>query len=204
MTENKKPTRRRGKQLENELLTAAWDELQDKGYDQLTMEGIAERAKTTKTVIYRRWSKKSAVVVAAYFKAFREHGPKVTFDIPDNGSLREDLIQFLSVPTAFFDFLGEETVRGIISDQIASRMGDLFEHMKSDDINIIKQIQKLLGRATDRGEINSHNLSAQAIRLPLFLLINEVLTTGFLTEAAVVTIVDEILMPVYLNSNKNV
>ena len=56
-TESKRPvaTRRRGATLERALLDAAWEELQESGYARLTMERVADRAGTSRAVIYRRW-----------------------------------------------------------------------------------------------------------------------------------------------------
>jgi len=48
-------TRRRGAELEAALLDAAWDELQAVGYAGLTMEAVADRAGTSRAVLYRRW-----------------------------------------------------------------------------------------------------------------------------------------------------
>ena len=48
-------SRRRGTKLEDALLDAAWEELQEVGYTRLTMEAVAARAGTSKPVLYRRW-----------------------------------------------------------------------------------------------------------------------------------------------------
>jgi hypothetical protein len=48
-------TRRRGDALEHALLDAAWDELQAVGYAGLTIEAVADRAGTSRAVLYRRW-----------------------------------------------------------------------------------------------------------------------------------------------------
>jgi len=57
--------RRRGALLERALLQAAWDELASVGYARLSMDGVAARAHTSKTVLYRRWPNRAALVVAA-------------------------------------------------------------------------------------------------------------------------------------------
>src|ERR1700722_992431 len=58
-------TRRRGATLEHALLDAAWQELQASGYSKLTMERVAERAGTSRAVIYRRWRSRVELVIAA-------------------------------------------------------------------------------------------------------------------------------------------
>jgi len=55
-------SRRRGEQLESELLDAAWAELVHAGYANLTMESVAARARTGIAVLYRRWANKEQLV----------------------------------------------------------------------------------------------------------------------------------------------
>src|SRR5580704_17603611 len=64
-------TRRRGEALETALLDAAWEELQAVGYAGLTTEAVADRAGTSRAVIYRRWPKRAELVIAA----LRVHRP---------------------------------------------------------------------------------------------------------------------------------
>ena len=49
------------------MLTAAAELLPEVGYANLTMAAIAERAGTTKTALYRRWSSKAELVHEAAF-----------------------------------------------------------------------------------------------------------------------------------------
>ena len=77
-------TRRRGAALEAALLDAAWAELQDVGYARLTMEGVADRASTSRAVIYRRWPSRHELVIAA----LGHQQPIGRGRIPDTGSLR--------------------------------------------------------------------------------------------------------------------
>ncbi|GAA1609183.1 TetR/AcrR family transcriptional regulator [Kribbella sancticallisti] len=68
------------------VLAAALELVVEKGYQALTIEGIAERAGVAKTTIYRSWPGKAAVVMDAVLS---ESNPRLTF--PDTGSAREDL-----------------------------------------------------------------------------------------------------------------
>jgi len=77
-------TRRRGAALETALLDAAWDELQVTGYAGLTMEAVADRAGTSRAVLYRRWRNRPELVIAA----MRRHRPMLSGEVPDTGSLR--------------------------------------------------------------------------------------------------------------------
>src|ERR1700749_3289295 len=85
------PQRRRGAALEHALLDAAWDELVDKGYSGFTIESVAERARTSRAVIYRRWPTKPELVRAAVGRV----GDRERVEIPDTGSLREDIVELL-------------------------------------------------------------------------------------------------------------
>ncbi|MCV3315319.1 TetR/AcrR family transcriptional regulator [Pediococcus ethanolidurans] len=188
----KKTPRRRGKELENALLTAAWEEFQEKGYNKMTMEGIAARAHTTKTVLYRRWPKKSVVLIMA----FRKFGPEIRMEPTDTGSLRQDLFNLLSGPIKGFKVLVEETIRGLVAEQIGDHISDLFEGMMTPESNFRKRILVILKQAEKRGEVNLSQLSDRAITLPILMYIDEVLTTGFLTDESLKEIIDDILIPV--------
>jgi AcrR family transcriptional regulator len=71
---------------EQEILDAAMAVLGEVGYDRLTMDAVAQRAKASKATLYRRWNSKAKLVVEALA---REKG---TPAIPDTGDLRTDLM----------------------------------------------------------------------------------------------------------------
>lgn len=67
------------------LRAAALELLADVGYDRLTLEAVAARARAGKTTIYRRWPGKAELVVDALVSV---KGP---LEFPDTGSLAGDL-----------------------------------------------------------------------------------------------------------------
>ncbi len=71
---------------EQEILDAALEVLTDVGYDRLTMDAVAHRAKASKATLYRRWNSKATLVVEALA---RTKGIPV---VPDTGHLRTDLL----------------------------------------------------------------------------------------------------------------
>src|SRR5690349_18506978 len=71
---------------EQEILDAALEVLADVGYDRLTMDAVAQRAKASKATLYRRWNSKAMLVVDALG---RMKAPPV---LPDSGDLRTDLV----------------------------------------------------------------------------------------------------------------
>jgi AcrR family transcriptional regulator len=83
---------------EDEILDATLEMLLEVGYDRLTMDAVARRARAGKASLYRRWDTKQSLVVDAVVRA--KHAPVVGDH--DTGSLRGDLRQ---------TFCGAEGVR---------------------------------------------------------------------------------------------
>ena len=57
--EERKSTRRRGAALEKVLLQVAWEQLVAVGYKNFTLEAVADGARTSRPVIYRRWANRA-------------------------------------------------------------------------------------------------------------------------------------------------
>jgi AcrR family transcriptional regulator len=75
---------------EVEIFAAALEVLADVGYDRLTMDAVAQRAKASKATLYRRWNGKVSLVI----DALRHHHQQENPSLPvDTGSLRDDLIE---------------------------------------------------------------------------------------------------------------
>jgi AcrR family transcriptional regulator len=83
--------RRRGAELEQAILEAAWIELAVRGYSGLTMETVAERAGTSRPVLARRWDGKAPLAVAA----IQRQMAKYPLEVPDRADLRVELLEFL-------------------------------------------------------------------------------------------------------------
>lgn len=75
------------------ILDAAVTLFAERGYDHLTIEGIARLAGVGKQTIYRWWSSKGDVIAEAILEG-RLLGPQR--DLPDTGDARSDLAQWLS------------------------------------------------------------------------------------------------------------
>ena len=68
------------------VLAAVIEELTDHGWDQLSVETVAQRAGVHKTTVYRRWRDKNTLVAEA-LKAAAES----RIQMPDTGDVAEDL-----------------------------------------------------------------------------------------------------------------
>jgi AcrR family transcriptional regulator len=177
-------SRRRGAALEQALLGAAWDELNTVGYADLTMDGVAARAGTSKTVLYRRWPNRAQLVLAA----MRQHGGSIANRPPETGSLRGDVLAVLRHMRNRFKQIGPDTVQGLIAE-LDYLPPDLFEINPS-------LVTTILQRAVERGEARPDCLTHRIAALPGDLLRHEMLTTRTpAPDRVLAEIVDEIFLP---------
>lgn len=176
--------RRRGAELENVLLDAAWDELMATGYSGLTMEGVAARAQTGKQVLYRRWKNRADLVVAA----MRYRTGSIMEDIPDTGSLRDDVLAVLGRMTDRFESLGPDVIHGLLAE--APTMDpEVFTRMSG-------VMRTIVDRAAARGEIPTADVPDRVLTAPINLLRHEMLLSRDPVDPATATsLVDEIFLP---------
>jgi AcrR family transcriptional regulator len=96
----RRPTRRRGQELVDAIHDAVLREAAETGVARLTMEGVARRAGTAKTSLYRRWSTPEDILVEALHSAYPQEEPS-----PGADDLRGDLVAAL---TLFHGLMGQE------------------------------------------------------------------------------------------------
>jgi AcrR family transcriptional regulator len=84
--------RRRGAELLAALHDAVLAELDEVGLGRLTMEGVARRAGTPKTTLYRRWARPQELLIDAVAAAYPVEAPS-----PAGDDLRGDLIAALEL-----------------------------------------------------------------------------------------------------------
>jgi AcrR family transcriptional regulator len=182
-------TRRRGAPLENALLDAAWTELHSVGYAKLTMERVADRAQTSRAVIYRRWSSRHELVIAALL----HQQPTGTGRIPDTGSLREDVLTIMRRAARRISDIGPATVIGLLNDLTADDTSDpIIDQLARGGGEVINQA---LAHATARGEAREH-VPERVARLPLDLIRHElILTHRPPSSETLQEIVDQIFLP---------
>ncbi len=181
--------RRRGDALETAILEAAWDELTAVGYSHVTMEGVAERARTSKAVVYRRWHNRAELILAA----LRQHIGEQKIELPDTGSLRGDLLALLNKLAQNLEAIGAETIHGLMAEYFVNVLPTVFTP-GSQAGNAIMSI--LLARAAERGEVDLDKVTPRVATLAFDLVRNEVLSTHApVPEAVIVEIVDQIFLP---------
>lgn len=183
--------RRRGAELENALLTAAWDELIENGYESLTMESVAERARTSRPVLARRWADRPTLVMAAMRHWF-EQNPLAT---PDTGSLRGDLLAYLEDKSAKrAELMAVLQVRlTALTKEAGTSPTELFERM---GLNPMAGLDDIWERAAQRGEIDPGVLHPRIRTLPFELVGAELAHTWQpLARETIEEILDVIVLP---------
>lgn len=190
-------TRRRGQQLESELLGAAWDELVEVGFANLTMESVAARARTGIAVLYRRWANKDELV----FAAIQHHRNANPVAIPDTGALRSDLLAQLTASSealaGFFAIGAAAAFSGLLADTglTPSQVRD-----KILDAQSFPRVRIIYQRAHDRGEIDLDRIPSAVLAMPFDLARHDLLMDlKPLKPARIQSIVDELFLPLVQN-----
>jgi AcrR family transcriptional regulator len=92
MTQTTKgPGRPRDEEVRKRILDSAAQLLEDRCFDEITVEAIAEQSGAGKATIYRWWPNKAAVLIEAFRERISRELP-----FPDTGDFRRDLRQQLS------------------------------------------------------------------------------------------------------------
>ncbi len=193
MTEQAERTRqrRRGEELEAALLEAAWQELVEVGFARLTMESVAVRAKTGVAVLYRRWSNKDDLAIAA----IHHYGNTRPVEIPDTGSLRDDMIAILS---------GASTARVSFVAIITAAFSGLLSSTGLTPAQVREKIMadrpmwsaEIFARAHERGEIDLDRIPPTVLTMPFDLMRHDMLMTYKpIPPERVLAIVDDLFMP---------
>jgi len=183
--------RRRGEELEADLLEAAWQELVDVGFARLTMESVAARAKTGVAVLYRRWPNKDELVLAA----LRHYGTEHPVEVPDTGSLRGDMIALLESFSSNRVSFGA-VVGAVFSGLLASSGLTPAQTREKVLPDRPPQSAQVFARAHERGEIDLDRIPPAVLTMPIDLMRHDMLMTYQpIPPERILTIVDDLFMP---------
>jgi AcrR family transcriptional regulator len=144
--------RKRDHTRDPEILDAALEVLAETGYDGMTMDMVATRAKAGKATVYRRWSSKGELVLDAIacMKA-----SDIDYDnLPDTGTLRGDLVAMIK-PHSIQDAERKlQVMAGVVS--LLSRSPELTDAANTALVEPRAKVNRILmQRAIDRGEISA-------------------------------------------------
>lgn len=183
-------TRRRGAELENAILDAAWEQLVEGGVAGLTMDAVARRARTSKHVLYRRWESTGDLLRAAV----RHYGENRDEFIPDTGTLRGDLIALLKDANTSGSMSGLISIFAHSAFETGGFRPEELRHELLGDRPT--RTERIFARAAERGEIDLDRVSPRVLRVPFDLFRNDyLLALQQVPEASLVAIVDEVTLP---------
>jgi AcrR family transcriptional regulator len=171
------------------LREAALALLAEVGYDRLTLDAVAARARAGKTTIYRRWPGKAELVVDAL------NSLKGVPEIPDTGSLRQDLRALAESITSAESQFGAQMTIGMVNalahdDELRRVFREKFIAPR------MAGFQKVFERAVARGEMpGRHDLDLLARLFPA-LALQQLVTSGELPGVRFARrIMDEVVYP---------
>ncbi len=167
----------------------ALDLLAERGYDCLTMELVASRAKAGKATLYRRWTRKSELIVDALALV------KPAIGSIDTGSLEGDLAALVDAGCSKHSAYNSSVMCGV-----ASALGRDAELLAAFQEQIteprIARILEVLERAQARGEIAPDiDVKFAASVVPSLTLQRALLTGAAGDRAYVEDVVTKVLRP---------
>ena len=144
--------RKRDLTRDPEILEATLDVLAETGYEGMTIDMVAARAKAGKATVYRRWSSKSDLVIDAVACM---KGPRLSEDeLPDTGTLRGDLVALIK-PHAIEDGQRKLAVMAGLVSMLSSHP-ELADAATAAIVEPRARINRILfERAAARGEISA-------------------------------------------------
>lgn len=179
---------------EREILEATLTVLGEVGYDLLTMDAVATRAKASKATLYRRWKSKPELVVAAVMAGHRGAG-----SVPDTGSLRGDLLAAYCGDGGIDDPMAQSVLSAVVTAM--GRDPEFAEVYRRDFIGPkIAVSRTVYERARERGEVHPDtDLEILGPALAGIVLHRAFLLGESVTPDLVGRVLDEVILPAALH-----
>jgi AcrR family transcriptional regulator len=180
-------SRRRDDVLMAALREATRAELAERGYDGVTFEGVARRAKTSRPVLSRRYQSRAQMVA----DALPALHTSLSVQLPGT-SLRDDMLALLGAIVDSFQHVGVDTYRNLMADA-----DDELRHTMTAYVAAWadRTIYRALSDAGARGEIGPADIPDRAATSIIALVRNEVFFTDNAIDQDTLT---EMLDTVYL------
>ncbi|MFE6174709.1 TetR/AcrR family transcriptional regulator [Streptomyces sp. NPDC056464] len=137
----------RGRKAQAAVRAATLAELLDRGYAELTVEGVAQRAGVHKTTVYRRWKDRESLVVDALSEHFATDIPT-----PDTGAIETDLRALArALAQSMTGPVGRAVHSAMYSD--AGRLPEIAEARQRVFADRFRRAGPVVTRAIERGEL---------------------------------------------------
>ena len=163
------------------IFEATLSVLGEVGYDRLTIDAVAARAKASKATVYRRWPNKAALVVDALqtinpLKA-NAPGEEAPCHWPDTGSLRDDLRAGVRNFVERLNTADGKLMAGVVSAQ--TRDPELAVALRAATYEDKRRSCRILvERAVARGELSSTGGADTFVEVLPAVMFNRLLITG--------------------------
>jgi AcrR family transcriptional regulator len=176
---------------EDAILRATLELLADAGYDQLTIDAVAARARCSKATIYRRWPGKGALVMTAV----RRHAGRSGAAVPDTGSLRSDLLAALGAMRSSLSGQDAALILGLLVAM--HRDPELAGVVREQVLDAKREVfGAVIARAAARGDVPATADQALLAEISSAVLFSRLLVTGEpLDDAFIQHLVDAVLLP---------
>lgn len=141
------PGRPRSEKAHKAILKAAISLVRDVGYDALSIQAVAARARVSKATVYRRWSSREDLVAEAVEQIIRSFPPA------DHGSLKKDLdALFKELLGMYSDPRSAAMLSSLVSAM--ARSEPIAKALRSGFISARRQaLREALMRASGRGDL---------------------------------------------------
>jgi AcrR family transcriptional regulator len=182
----------RGATRETAILRATLELLGESGYDQMTIDAVAARARCSKATIYRRWPDKAALVVTA---VRRHAGQPAAATAPDTGSLRSDLQAALKAMRSSLSGQDAALILGLLGAM--HRDPELAGVVREQVLEAKREVfGAVIARAAARGDVPATTDAALLAEISSAVLFSRLLVTGEpLDDAFTQHLVDAVLLP---------
>ena len=174
--------RPRSPETREKILKAAYEMLNEFGFMDLTIEGVAARAEVGKPTIYRRWKTKAALAMDAFLEAVN---PELAF--PDTGTAKEDFREQMQKIVKLMNSPRGEVLASVIGCGQADE--ELIAAFRENWlIPRRKDAKQIFQRGVERGELRADvdaEVALDALYSPLFyrlLLKHQPLTDEFVDK----------------------
>lgn len=185
--------RKRDPSRSEDILDAALEVLFDVGYDGLTVDLVAARAKAGKGTLYRRWDSKEALVLEAIAHLKRTQIDAIS--LPDTGTLRSDLLALFKPEPAELAARKLKILGGVSS--MLSRYPELGDSVNQVMAEPWTEIYgALMKRARDRGEIPaSADIATLSAIVPSMAAYRALILRKPFDRKFLISMIDGVLMP---------
>lgn len=185
--------RKRDHSRDPEILAAALEVLSETGFDGMTIDMVAARAKAGKATLYRRWPSKSELVIDAV--ACMKQADLEPSKLPDTGTLRGDLVAMIKPRS-----MGEAQKKLQIMAGIMSMISSAPEMADAANNALVKPRADahrfLMQRAIARGEIAADcDIETLAIVTPSMAAYRVLIERKPVDREFLISLIDGVLLP---------